>query len=80
MGSASFIHVPSRSVMVGDAVMNYPNVSGPTSASTCHWDNTMKAIGKILSLDDRVDTVFPAHDVGQSGVHITKIRDFHRPS
>ncbi|KAG0024520.1 hypothetical protein BGZ81_007661 [Podila clonocystis] len=79
-GSASFIHVSSRSIVVGDAVMNYPNVSGPLLASTCHWGNAMKTIDKILSLDNRVDTVFPAHDVGQSGIHITKVRDFHCPS
>ncbi|KFH66164.1 hypothetical protein MVEG_08265 [Podila verticillata NRRL 6337] len=41
--------------------MNHANVSGPMPASTCHWGNAMKAIDKILSLDDRVDTVFPAH-------------------
>ncbi|KAG0362311.1 hypothetical protein BG005_006141 [Podila minutissima] len=79
-GSASFIHLPSKSMMVGDTVMNYPNVSGPTPASTWHWGDAMKAIDKILSLEDRVEIVFPAHDVGQSGVHIAKVRDFHRPS
>ncbi|KAG0090461.1 hypothetical protein BGZ93_007366 [Podila epicladia] len=79
-GSASFIHLPSKSVMVGDAVMNYPKVSGPFRVSTYNWGDAMTSIDKILSLDDRVETVFPAHDVGQSGVHITKVRDFHRPS
>ncbi|KAF9371987.1 hypothetical protein CPB97_001546, partial [Podila verticillata] len=65
LDSASFIHVPSRSIMVGDTAKNYSNVSGLMPASTCHWGNAMKAVDKILSLDDRVDTVFPAHDVGQ---------------
>ncbi|KAF9337524.1 hypothetical protein BG006_004350 [Podila minutissima] len=79
-GSTSFIHLSSKSVMVGNAVMNYLNVSGPTPASTWHWGDAMKAIDKILSLEDRVEIVFPAHDVGQSGVHITRVRDFRRPS
>ncbi|KAI1316678.1 hypothetical protein EDD11_009634 [Mortierella claussenii] len=87
-GSASFIHIPSRSIMVGDAIMNIaalplwskiPCISGPLAMSTCHWGNAMKAIDKILTLKDKVDTVFPAHDYSAEGVHIDKVHEFHNP-
>ncbi|KAF9315982.1 hypothetical protein BG003_002442 [Podila horticola] len=79
-GSASFIHVPSRSLMVGDAVMNYPKRLRTHTSIDLSLGNAMKAIDKILSRDDRVVTVFPSRDVGQSGIHIAKVRDFHCPS
>ncbi|KAG0348407.1 hypothetical protein BG004_005248 [Podila humilis] len=89
IGSASYLHIPSRSIMVGDAVMNIaanplfskiPCISGPLVMSTCHWGNAMKSIDKILSLKDEVDTIFPAHDYNVDGVHINKVHDFHNPS
>ncbi|KAG0328199.1 hypothetical protein BGZ99_005865 [Dissophora globulifera] len=88
-GSASYIHIPTRSIMVGDAVMNIaanpmwskiPCISGPLAMSTCHWGNAMKAIDKILTFRDKVDTVFPAHDYSADGVHIDKVHEFHKPS
>ncbi|KAF9578660.1 hypothetical protein BGW38_005435 [Lunasporangiospora selenospora] len=87
-GSSSFIHIPSRSILVGDAVMNIaanplwskiPCISGPMAMSTCHWGNAMEAITKICSLKDEVDTVFPAHDYSMDGIHITKVHEFHHP-
>ncbi|KAG0053624.1 hypothetical protein BGZ83_000765 [Gryganskiella cystojenkinii] len=87
-GSASFLHIPSRSIMVGDAVMNIaanpvfsriPCISGPMVMSTCHWGNAMKAIDKILTYREEVDTVFPAHDYNPDGVHIDKVHEFHHP-
>ncbi|KAF9955240.1 hypothetical protein BGZ65_003501 [Modicella reniformis] len=88
-GSASFLHIPTRSIMVGDAIMNIasvpfwsriPCISGPLAMSTCHWGNAMQAIDKILTYKDEVDTVFPAHDYSEDGIHIDKVHDFHRPS
>ncbi|KAF9934603.1 hypothetical protein FBU30_001367 [Linnemannia zychae] len=88
-GSVSFLHIPSRSIMVGDAVMNIalypmlskiPCISGPMAMSTCHWGNAMKAIDKIVSLKDEVDTVFPAHDYNPDGIHIQKVHEFHSPT
>ncbi|KAI9233490.1 hypothetical protein MVEG_03707 [Podila verticillata NRRL 6337] len=87
-GSASYLHIPSRSIMVGDAVMNIasnplfskiPCISGPLVMSTCHWGNAMKSIDKILSLKEDIDTVFPAHDYNVDGVHIDKVHEFHCP-
>jgi glyoxylase-like metal-dependent hydrolase (beta-lactamase superfamily II) len=88
-GSASYLHVPSRSIMVGDAIMNIasmpfwsmiPCISGPLAMSTCHWGNAMKAIDKLLTLKDEVDTVFPAHDYSADGIHIDQVHEFHRPT
>ncbi|CAO3564038.1 unnamed protein product [Mortierella alpina] len=88
-GSASYLHIPTRSIMVGDAVMNIasmplwskiPCISGPLVMSTCHWGNAMKAIDKILSLKDDVDTIFPAHDYNVEGLHIDHVHEFHNPS
>ncbi|KAG0368978.1 beta-lactamase-like protein [Gamsiella multidivaricata] len=88
-GSASYIHIPTRSIMVGDAIMNIaanpwwskvPCISGPMAISTCHWGNAMKAIDKILTLKDKVDTVFPAHDFNTDGIHIDQICEFRKPS
>ncbi|KAF9960366.1 hypothetical protein BGZ72_007171 [Mortierella alpina] len=88
-GSASYLHIPTRSIMVGDAVMNIasmplwsriPCISGPLLMSTCHWGNAMKAIDTILSLKDDVDTIFPAHDYNAEGLHIDHVHEFHRPS
>ncbi|KAG0242237.1 beta-lactamase-like protein [Mortierella sp. GBAus27b] len=88
-GSASYLHIPSRSIMVGDAVMNIasmpfwskiPCISGPLAMSTCHWGNAMKAIDKILALRDEVDTVFPAHDYSADGIHIDRVHEFHKPT
>ncbi|ORX97466.1 Metallo-hydrolase/oxidoreductase [Basidiobolus meristosporus CBS 931.73] len=83
-GSASYLHVPSRSLLVGDAVMNIvgpmakrPGISGPMAMSTCHWGDAMKAITKITQLHEQVDNVFPAHDYSPKGVHISKIQSFH---
>jgi hypothetical protein len=74
--------------MVGDAIMNIaaypmlskiPCISGPLAMSTCHWGNAMKAIEKITTLKDEVDTVFPAHDYNPDGIHIQKVHEFHFP-
>ncbi|KAF9438991.1 hypothetical protein BGZ76_001886 [Entomortierella beljakovae] len=86
-GSASYLHIPTRSIMVGDALMNIaanpmwskiPCISGPMAMSTCHWGNAMESITKILTLTEHVDTVFPAHDYNADGVHIDKIQEFHK--
>ncbi|KAF9416530.1 hypothetical protein BGZ94_010197 [Podila epigama] len=87
-GSASYLHIPTRSMMVGDAVMNIASnplwskiacVSGPLAMSTCHWGDAMKSIDKIISFKDQVDTIFPAHDYNPDGVHIDKVHEFHSP-
>ncbi|KAK3829807.1 MAG: beta-lactamase-like protein [Linnemannia elongata] len=87
-GSVSYLHIPSRSIMVGDAIMNIaaypmlskiPCISGPLAMSTCHWGNAMKAIEKITTLKEDVDTVFPAHDYNPDGIHIQKVHEFHFP-
>ncbi|KAF9173854.1 hypothetical protein BGX21_006068 [Mortierella sp. AD011] len=88
-GSASYIHIPSRSIMVGDALMNIatnpmwskvPCISGPMALSTCNWGDAMNSISKVLTLKDEVDTVFPAHDYSVDGIHIDKVHEFHKPS
>lgn len=60
--------------------MNYPKRLRTHTSIDLSLGNAMKAIDKILSRDDRVVTVFPSRDVGQSGIHIAKVRDFHCPS
>ncbi|KAF9161206.1 hypothetical protein DFQ27_003514 [Actinomortierella ambigua] len=88
-GSSSYLHVPTRSLMVGDALMHcitspmgqaLPCISGPLAMSTCHWGDAMKAIDIILETKDDVDNVFPAHDFSKNGIPIQNIHDFHHPS
>ncbi|KAF9909469.1 hypothetical protein BX616_011161 [Lobosporangium transversale] len=88
-GSASYIHIPSRSIMVGDAVMNIaaypmlskiPCVSGPLAVSTTCWSDALRSIDKILTLKDKIDTVFPAHDYNVDGIHIDKVHEFRKCS
>ncbi|KAF9208966.1 hypothetical protein BGZ49_006938 [Haplosporangium sp. Z 27] len=88
-GSASYIHIPSRSILVGDVLMNIaavplwskiPQLSGPLAASTCHWGNAMESITKVLTFKDEIDTVFPAHDYSVDGIHIDKVHEFRKSS
>ncbi|KAJ3315585.1 hypothetical protein HDV04_001999 [Boothiomyces sp. JEL0838] len=76
LGSMSYLHKESKSVMVGDSLMNYSPFSSCPSCSifgltTCCMQDAKKSVEKILGLD--VDTIFPAHDT-ECGITKEKIR------
>ncbi|KAF8988697.1 hypothetical protein CPC16_002803 [Podila verticillata] len=78
-GSISFIHVPSRSILVGDGCKNHawfskcPSLSYPLSTGTVHMGSAIMSMDKIISLKDQVDTIFPAHDYSQDGVKVSEL-------
>ncbi|KAG0056967.1 hypothetical protein BGZ83_002574 [Gryganskiella cystojenkinii] len=73
-GSISFLHVPTRSMMIGDASRNHmflkklPDLSYPLSTGTSDMGTAVKSMDKIISMKSRVDTIFPAHDYNHDGV------------
>ncbi|KAJ3272291.1 hypothetical protein HDV01_005830 [Terramyces sp. JEL0728] len=76
LGSMSYLHAESKSVMVGDSLMNYtPFASCPSCSifgmTTCCMEDAKKSVEKILGLD--AETVFPAHDT-ECGITKDKIR------
>ncbi|KAJ3326142.1 hypothetical protein HDV06_000018 [Boothiomyces sp. JEL0866] len=76
LGSMSYIHQESKSIMVGDSLMNYTPFSSCPSCSifgmtTCCMQDAKKSVEKILGLD--IETIFPAHDT-ECGVSKEKIR------
>ncbi|KAG0071605.1 hypothetical protein BGZ89_010111 [Linnemannia elongata] len=81
-GSISFIHIPSRSIMIGDASKNHaflskqPGLSYPLSTGTCQMGTAIKSMDKIISLKDQVDTIFPAHDYNHEGVTVEEMKAF----
>jgi hypothetical protein len=82
IGSISFIHVRSRSIMIGDASKNHmflskaPCLSYPVSVGTCHMGTAIQSMDKIISLKDQVDTIFPAHDYNPDGVTVEEMQAF----
>ncbi|KAF8985421.1 hypothetical protein BGZ46_004279 [Entomortierella lignicola] len=80
-GSISFIHVPSRSIMIGDASKNHtfttkePKLSYPLATGTCHMGTAIKSMDKIISLKDEVDTILPAHDYNPEGITIEELQE-----
>ncbi|KAF9538044.1 hypothetical protein EC957_007278 [Mortierella hygrophila] len=78
-GSISFIHTPSRSIMIGDVFKNHmslskqPCLSYPPSRGTCYMDTAILSMDKIISLKDQVDTVFPAHNYNADGVTVQEM-------
>ncbi|KAF8933227.1 beta-lactamase-like protein [Dissophora ornata] len=80
-GSISFLHVPSRSIMIGDATKNHmfmskePNLTYPLGPGTCHMGNAIKSMDKIISLKDQVDTIFPAHDYNPEGITVADLQE-----
>ncbi|KAF9538045.1 hypothetical protein EC957_007279 [Mortierella hygrophila] len=81
-GSISFIHIPSRSIMIGDASKNHaflskqPGLSYPLSTGTCQMGTAIKSMDKIISLKDQIDTIFPAHDYNHEGVTVEEMEVF----
>ncbi|KAK9761291.1 hypothetical protein K7432_013917 [Basidiobolus ranarum] len=84
-GSASYLHVPTRSIMVGDALTNNalslfgrkpPAIGTPFAMATCNFGDCKKAIAKVSTLGARVDTVFPAHDFSEKGLPIEDVKVF----
>ncbi|KAG0368706.1 beta-lactamase-like protein [Gamsiella multidivaricata] len=79
-GSISFLHVPTRSIMIGDASKNHmflykePHLSYPLPIGTCHMGNAIKSMDKIISLNDHVDTIFPAHDYSPEGISVAQLQ------
>lgn len=82
LGSISFIHIPSRSIMIGDASKNHaflskqPGLSYPLSTGTCQMGTAIKSMDKIISLKDQIDTIFPAHDYNHEGVTVEEMKAF----
>ncbi|KAG0315202.1 hypothetical protein BGZ99_007610 [Dissophora globulifera] len=80
-GSISFLHVPSRSIMIGDASKNHmftsklPNLSYPLATGTCHMGNAIKSMDKIISFKSEIDTIFPAHDYNPEGITVAELQE-----
>lgn len=80
--SISFIHIPSRSIIIGDASKNHsflsktPCLSYPLSTGTCQMGTAIQSMDKITSLKDQVDTIFPAHDYNPNGVTVEEMQVF----
>jgi glyoxylase-like metal-dependent hydrolase (beta-lactamase superfamily II) len=63
-GSMSYLHIQSKSLLIGDAVMNFSAFSKCPSCSifisTSMKQNAIDSLKKIVAMD--IDTFYPAHD------------------
>jgi glyoxylase-like metal-dependent hydrolase (beta-lactamase superfamily II) len=78
-GSTSYLHVPSKSIMVGDALMFYDAFSKCPSCqilkvSTVNYASALESLKKVMTLD--INVIYPAHDAGDKGITITDIEKF----
>jgi glyoxylase-like metal-dependent hydrolase (beta-lactamase superfamily II) len=78
-GSTSFLHIPSKSIMVGDALMFYDAFSKCPSCqilkvSTVNYSSALESLKKVLDLD--IDVIYPAHDAGDKGITKQDIEKF----
>ncbi|KAK3829747.1 MAG: beta-lactamase-like protein [Linnemannia gamsii] len=80
-GSISFIHVPSRSIMIGDASKNHAFFSKQSClsyplSSTYQMGTAIRSMDKIISLKGQVDTIFPGHDFSKEGIAVAEMMAF----
>ena len=79
-GSLSFLHIPSNSLVCGDALMNFailmsPSLSLPLIPFTVSVSGARSSVKQISERQD-VNCVMPAHDLTFGGVPIEKVREF----
>ncbi|CAG8591692.1 9283_t:CDS:2 [Paraglomus occultum] len=78
-GSLSFLHIPSNSLICGDALRNMallrsPSLSLHGKAFTVSVSDTRNTVKQISERQD-VDYIMPAHDHTFGGVPIEKVRE-----
>ncbi|KAF9436864.1 hypothetical protein BGZ76_002749 [Entomortierella beljakovae] len=82
--SISFLHVPSKSIMIGNASKNHyftsktSNLSYLLPFATCNIANAIKSMDKIISLKVRVDTILPAHDYNPEGITVEELENLRK--
>ncbi|KAJ3305754.1 hypothetical protein HDV03_001162 [Kappamyces sp. JEL0829] len=77
-GSCSYLHLPSKSLMLGDAIMNFSVFSkcpscSILSPSTSNMKGAKDSLAKVCAMD--VDTYYPAHDQAK-GIKKADIESF----